>query len=146
MLLAPPGALQCVLTLCKRIVRCSKKQLQLWRCIQDATRWFWERSKLGAADTTVQVYRRMRGHLRHQCMSAADFESSWDLCMSSSGDLVWYIIRSGSYGSTTTTHLLYHIRRCNSHMILCITLCYVLFKPLYKYTYGDTGITEMTRW
>jgi len=38
MLPAPPGALQCALGLCKSILRCSWKHLQLWRCIQDATR------------------------------------------------------------------------------------------------------------
>jgi len=32
------GALQCALRLCKSILRCSSKHLQLWRCIQDATR------------------------------------------------------------------------------------------------------------
>jgi len=38
MLPGPPGALQCALRLCKSIRRCSCKDLQLWRCIQDATR------------------------------------------------------------------------------------------------------------
>ena len=37
MLPAPPGALQSALRLCKSILRCSWKHLQLWRCIQDAT-------------------------------------------------------------------------------------------------------------
>ena len=39
MLPGPPGALQCALRLCKRILRCSWKHLRLWRCIQDATRF-----------------------------------------------------------------------------------------------------------
>jgi hypothetical protein len=38
MLPAHPGALQSALGLCKSILRCSWKNLQLWRCIQDATR------------------------------------------------------------------------------------------------------------
>ena len=39
MLPAPPGALQCVLRLYKSILRCFCKHLQLWRCIQDTTRF-----------------------------------------------------------------------------------------------------------
>jgi len=37
MLPGPPGAKQSALRLCKSILRCSWRQLQLWRCIQDAT-------------------------------------------------------------------------------------------------------------
>jgi len=35
---APPGTLQSALRLCKTILRCSWKHLQLWRSIQDAMR------------------------------------------------------------------------------------------------------------
>ena len=35
----PPAAVQCALKLCKRILKCSWKRLQLRRCIQDATRF-----------------------------------------------------------------------------------------------------------
>jgi len=38
MLPGPPGALQSALKLCKRIISCSWKHLQLWMCIQDAMR------------------------------------------------------------------------------------------------------------
>jgi len=39
MLPGPPGALQSALRLCKSILRCSWKHLQVWRYIQDATRF-----------------------------------------------------------------------------------------------------------
>jgi len=39
MLPGPPGALQSALRLCKSILRCSWKHLQLWSCIQETTRF-----------------------------------------------------------------------------------------------------------
>jgi len=39
MLPAPPGALPSALRLYKSILMCYRKHLQLWRCIQDATRF-----------------------------------------------------------------------------------------------------------
>jgi len=74
----PPGALQCALRLCKSILRCSWKHLQLWRCVQDATRLtirivkFWRCWDLCAglqetsrvAETAAQVCGRLREQLR----------------------------------------------------------------------------------
>jgi len=78
MLPGPHGALQCALGLYKSILRCSWKHLQLWRCIQDATRLtiriviFWScwdpcagvRKTSRAAKMSAQVYRRLQEHLR----------------------------------------------------------------------------------
>jgi len=78
MLPAPPGALQCALGLCKSIPRCSWKHLQLWRCIQDATRLtirivkFWSCWNLctglqgtsRSTETSAQLCRRLWEQLR----------------------------------------------------------------------------------
>jgi len=72
------GALHCALRLCKSILRCSWMYLQLWRCIQDATRltnrivkvWScWDlcaglQETSRAAETSAQVYIRHREQLR----------------------------------------------------------------------------------
>jgi len=39
MLPGPPRAFQSALRLCKSILRCSRKHVQLWMCIEDATRF-----------------------------------------------------------------------------------------------------------
>jgi len=71
MLPAPPGALQYAFRLCKSILRCSRKHLQLCRCLQDATRLtvrivkFWSccdlcpglRETSGATETSAQALR-----------------------------------------------------------------------------------------
>jgi len=63
MLPVPPGAKQSALRLCKRILRCSRKHLQLWRCIQDATRFDLQNSQI------LELLRPLR-------RSAGDFERS----------------------------------------------------------------------
>ena len=69
MLPGPPGALQSGLRLCKSILRCFWKHLQLWMCIQDTMRFeYWD----------IQILMQQR-----------------QLC-SSAGDLVPYSQSSGS--------------------------------------------------
>jgi len=90
----PPGAKQSALRLCKSILRCSWKHLQLWRCIQDAPSRivkFWSSWDLCA-------------DLRETSREA---ETAAPLCgilgerprplPSSAGDLMPYSHRSGSY-------------------------------------------------
>jgi len=67
MLPNPLGAKQSAPRLCKSIPRCSWKHLQLWGCIQDAT-------KSDIYDILILW------QLRPQSGSAGDFESRWDLC------------------------------------------------------------------
>jgi len=63
---SPLGALQCALRLCKNILRCSWKHLQLCRCIQQAMRYhYWD----------GQTFELLRPLPR----SAGDFESTWEL-------------------------------------------------------------------
>jgi len=83
MLPAPPGALQSALRLCKSILTCSWKHLHWWRSIQDAMRFDYSNTRI------VELLRPLR-------RSAGDFESSWDICTSSVGDLVPYSHTSGS--------------------------------------------------
>jgi len=75
---APPGALQYALRLCKSILRCSSKLLQLWKCIQNTTRLtfgmvkLWSCWNLGTvlqktlrnAEHSVQVWGRLWVWLR----------------------------------------------------------------------------------
>ena len=62
----PHGANQSALKLCKRILKCSWKHLQLWRCVQDAIRFDWYNNEV------LQLLRPLP-----RC--AGDFERSWDL-------------------------------------------------------------------
>jgi hypothetical protein len=78
MLPGPPAGLQCALWLCKYILRCIWNHLQLWRCIQDATRLTnrivkfcrsWKlctgpQETLRATDTSAQHCRRLWKQLR----------------------------------------------------------------------------------
>jgi len=77
------------------------------------------------------------------CRSAGDFESSWDLCTSSVGDLVPYSHTCGSEGSITTRHFINHIGLCYSHKVRYIIIWHVLSKSLYIYT---TEIQGWQRW
>ena len=77
MLPGPPGALQCALRLFKSILRCFWKYVQLWRCIQDATRLtirifkFWScwdlytglQETLRASETSVQALQETWCHI-----------------------------------------------------------------------------------
>jgi len=112
----PPEALQSALRLCKSILRGSWKHLQLWMCIQEATRSDSEDS---------QIFKRVRPPSR----SVGDFESS------SAGHCVPYSQRSGSYGSISRRHAVHHICLCYSHKIPCLILWPALFKYLYIYSY-----------
>jgi len=96
---SPPGAKQSALRLCKSILRCSWKHLQLWRCIQDAPSRivkFWSSWDLCTdvqetsreAETATQLCGILRARLAPLCSSA--------------GDLMPYSHRIGSY--ITTRH------------------------------------------
>jgi len=99
--------------LCKSILRCSWKHLQLWICIQDTTRFaYWD----------SQVLERLRKPRR----SVGDFESS------SAGDLVAYSPHSSSDGSISRRHVIYHIHPCYSDKIRYLIIWHASFKYLYK--------------
>jgi len=95
----PTGAKQSALRLCKSILRCSWKHLQLWRCIQDAPSRIvkfgssWDlcvdlREISREAETTAQLCGTLRERPRP--------------LRSSAGDLMPYSHSSGSY--ITTRH------------------------------------------
>jgi len=95
----PPGAKQSALRLCKSILRCSWKHLQLWRCIQDAPSRivkFWSSWDLCTdvqetsreAETATQLCGILQARLAPLCSCA--------------GDLMPYSHRIGSY--ITTRH------------------------------------------
>jgi len=125
----PPGAKQSALRLCKSILRCSWKYLQLWRCIQDAP------SRIvkfrGSWDLCADLRKTSR-----------EAETAAQLCgilgerpralRSSAGDLMPYYHRGGFY--ITTRHFV-----CYSHKIRYIIIWHALFKSLYIYTYGQSG-------
>jgi len=58
---------------------------------------------------------------------------------SSSGDMVPYIQSSGSSGSISTRHFVYHICLCYSHKIRYLILWHALLKYPTIYTYGQSG-------
>jgi len=135
MLLDPPGAGQSSLRLCKSILRCSWKHLQLWRCIHHApsrivkfgSSWdlcadLWE--TLWEAETTAQLC----GILRQRPKPLR----------SSAGDLMPYYHSSGS--DITTRHFV-----CYSHKIRYIIIWHTLFESLFIYTYGQSGCRWYSR-
>jgi len=86
-----PRSKQCALRLCKSMLRCSWKHLQLWRCIQDtASRivkfwssqddWadLWETSR--EAETAAQLCGILQERPRPRCGSVGYFESGQDRC------------------------------------------------------------------
>jgi len=91
----PPGAKLSALRVCKSILRCSWKHLQLWRCIQDAPSRivkFWSSWDLCAdlretsreAETAAQLYGILRERPRPLRSSAGDnldavFSQQWFL-------------------------------------------------------------------
>jgi len=100
--------------------------------LQDWLLRYWN---FGFAETSAQVCRRLPEQLRplpKHCGSLRAIFSQQ-----------WFLDSSGSYGSTTTRHFIYHTHLCYSHTICYIIICLVLFMFLYIYTYGGTGTVEM---
>jgi len=126
-----PGTKQCALRLCESIHRCSWKHLQLWRYIQDATRFDLQ---------NIQILKLLRPVRR----SAGDFRSSWN-CYAALRETsralreTWCHILTSvvlTYPQGISSH---HIHLCYSHKIHYIKIWHALFKTLYIYSYGQFG-------
>jgi len=79
--------------------------------------------------------------LRPLCRFVGDFESSKDICTSSTGDLVPYSHTSGSYSSITTRYFINHIGLLKSEDLLHHNMACIIYVSLYIYIqrYRDNG-------
>jgi len=109
-----PSTHRCDLWLQKIILRCFWNQLQLCRCIQDATIYNLR-------------YSQILEQLRPLGRSVWDFESSWDLCTAKweTVNFVPYSHSSGTESSIGTTHVIYHICLYYSNIIQFIIIRYI---------------------
>jgi len=134
MLPGPPRAKQSALRLCKRILRCSWKYLQLWMCIQDA-------KIFDIYDSSI--LQQLRPLLR----SAGDFKTSWDPCaaLQETINLVPYFHSGGSKGSITIRHFIDLIHLCYSHKICYIIIWYVLSVKVSIYIHRANRAADVTQ-
>jgi len=112
--------------------RCSEAPLELSKVFSDSARAFSGASKRTCSDGGAF---RM---LQELTCRIVKFWSSWDLCAaqhSSAGDLVPYYHSSGSYGSITTSHFVYHIRLLQSQDLLHHNMACIIYLSLSIYVH-----------
>jgi len=123
MLPGPPGAWECALRLCKSMLTCSWKILQIWRCIENATRLktgivkFWSCCDLSpglqqdfrVAEISVQVCGRLSEWLRPECKHFGRLGATFSQ---------WWFLQFHNHKASCLSSY--------THQIHCITILHVI--------------------